>query len=50
MRAADEATEARVPAVHGPLKGLAIVVIAAMAAAMIYAAWITLTHWSGIGV
>ena len=33
-----------------PIKIVGYVVLAAMAGAMLYAAWISLTHWTGIGV
>lgn len=35
---------------HAPLKALSAVVIAAMAASIVYAGWISITYWSGIGV
>jgi len=37
-------------AFFAPLKVVSYVVLAAMLAALCYAAWISLTHWSGIGV
>jgi hypothetical protein len=33
-----------------PLRILSFVVLLAMIAAILYAAWISVTHWSGIGV
>ena len=33
-----------------PVRIVSYVVLAAMIAALAYAAWISLTHWSGIGV
>lgn len=33
-----------------PLKVVSYVVLVAMVAALVYAAWISLTHWTGIGV
>lgn len=33
-----------------PLRIVSFVVLFAMASAMFYAAWISVTHWSGIGV
>jgi hypothetical protein len=33
-----------------PLRIVSFVVLLAMLAAIIYAGWISLTHWSGIGV
>ncbi len=33
-----------------PLRIVSYVVLLAMLAAVIYAAWISLTHWAGIGV
>lgn len=33
-----------------PLRIVSFVVLGAMLAAILYAAWICLTHWSGIGV
>jgi hypothetical protein len=33
-----------------PLKIVSFVVLLAMMAAIAYGAWISLTHWSGIGV
>ena len=33
-----------------PLRIVSFVVLAAMLAAIAYAGWISLTHWSGIGV
>lgn len=35
---------------HTPMKIVGYVVLALMAIAVIYAAYITLTHWAGIGV
>lgn len=37
-------------AAHGPLKILGIVVLAAMAAALLYAAYIALANWAHIAV
>jgi hypothetical protein len=36
--------------VHGSLKLLSYVIVALMAAAVAYAATISVTYWSGIGV
>lgn len=33
-----------------PLRIVSYIVLMAMLAAVIYAAWISITHWSGIGV
>lgn len=33
-----------------PLRIVSYVVLAAMAGTVLYAAWISLTHWTGIGV
>lgn len=33
-----------------PLRIVSYIVLAAMLGAIAYAAWISLTHWSGIGV
>lgn len=33
-----------------PLRILSYVVLAAMLVALLYSGWISLTHWSGIGV
>lgn len=33
-----------------PMRIVSYVVLAAMVGAMIYAAWISLKHWTGIGV
>lgn len=33
-----------------PVRIVSYVVLLAMLAAVIYAAWISLTHWTGIGV
>lgn len=35
---------------QGPLRVLSYVIVAAMAAAMVYAGGISLAYWSGIGV
>jgi hypothetical protein len=35
---------------HGPLKAFAIVVLALMLLALLYSGYISITHWSGIGV
>ncbi|CAG0977382.1 hypothetical protein GEOBC_01616 [Geobacteraceae bacterium] len=37
-------------ALYAPLKALALVVLLLMLAAMVYAAYMSLTHWTGIGV
>ncbi len=37
-------------AFHGPMKILGYVVLALMAAAIVYAGYISITYWSGIGV
>lgn len=37
-------------AFYTPMKIVGYVVIALMAVAIIYSAYITLTHWAGIGV
>jgi hypothetical protein len=37
-------------ALFTPLRILSYVVLAAMTAALLYSGWISLTHWSGIGV
>ena len=37
-------------ALSGPLRLLAQVVVALMGAAILYAAWIAVRYWSGIGV
>jgi hypothetical protein len=39
-----------VKALAGPLRIVGYVVIAAMAAALIYAVWISLSNWSSIAV
>jgi hypothetical protein len=36
--------------VHGPLKLLGYAIVALMAVAVIYAAYISVTYWTGIGV
>jgi hypothetical protein len=35
---------------HGPLKAAAVAVLVLMALAMGWGAYVSLTHWSGIGV
>ncbi len=40
----------RSAALYGSLKIVGYVVLAAMLASILYAAYISLTHWSGIGV
>lgn len=35
---------------HGPMKVVALVVLLLMAVAMVYAAYISVAHWTGIGV
>jgi hypothetical protein len=35
---------------YGPLKGVALVVILLMALTLLYAGYMSITHWSGIGV
>lgn len=35
---------------HGPLKVLSYVVVLLMVVAVLYVAYISMTHWSGIGV
>lgn len=35
---------------HTILKLVSVAVLALMIAAIVYAAWISLTHWHGIGV
>lgn len=35
---------------HGPLKVLSYAVVAIMAVAVVYVGYISMTHWSGIGV
>ncbi len=35
---------------YTPVKIVGYVVLAAMIAAILYAAWISFTHWTGIGV
>ena len=40
----------RSSALYGPVKIVGYVVLAAMASAIVYAVWISLTHWGGIGV
>lgn len=37
-------------AFYSPVRILSFVVLLAMLAAALYAGWISLTHWSGIGV
>lgn len=37
-------------AAHGALKAVSYVVMALMVVAVIYAAYISVTHWHGIGV
>lgn len=37
-------------AFHGPFKILGYVVLGLMAAAILYAGYISITYWSGIGV
>jgi hypothetical protein len=37
-------------AFYGPVRIVSFVVLLAMLAAVVYAGWISLTHWSGIGV
>lgn len=38
------------PSLHGPLKVLALIVIALLIVSLVYAGYISITHWSGIGV
>lgn len=33
-----------------PLRVVSFIVLFAMLAAIVYAGWISLTHWSGIGI
>jgi hypothetical protein len=35
---------------YTPLRIVSFIVLVAMVAAALYAAWISLTHWTGIGV
>ncbi|HUG21922.1 hypothetical protein [Piscinibacter sp.] len=35
---------------YGPLKALAIVVLLLMLVALLFAGYISITHWTGIGV
>lgn len=35
---------------HGPLQAVALVVLLLMLAALLYSGYISVTHWSGIGV
>lgn len=35
---------------HGPLKLVSYVIVLLMAAAVLYAAYISVTYWTGIGV
>lgn len=35
---------------HGPLKLVSYAVVLLMASAVLYVAYISMTHWSGIGV
>jgi hypothetical protein len=37
-------------ALHGPLKLLSYVIVLIMALAVLYAAYISVTYWTGIGV
>jgi hypothetical protein len=36
--------------IHAPLKIVALVVLLLMAAAAVYAGYMAVTHWTGIGV
>lgn len=36
--------------VHGPLKLVSFVIVLLMALAVLYAAYISVTYWTGIGV
>jgi hypothetical protein len=38
------------PKLYGPLKAVACLVLASMLGAVAYAAYISVTHWTGIGV
>jgi hypothetical protein len=35
---------------HAPLKAVALVVIALVLASLLYAGYMSITHWAGIGV
>jgi hypothetical protein len=35
---------------YGPLKGLALVILLLMVVSLLYAGYMSITHWSGIGV